>query len=183
MKIIDNLISTFEIPISFTLGIYDLIVYLCFEWNDSIFYSCDLSFFTLNGTVVVGVVVVNGWPFAAAAAVAKPFVAIEWWSTVNAFVVDIDVATVNPGGGGNEFVLLLAVVVVDDVDDDEDDEVVVDDWLPPVLLATLLLLLLLLIDCDELCVLSSPNIVDISPCINAHGTELPINGHFSPLGQ
>lgn len=30
---------------------------------------------------------------------------------------------------------------------------------------------------------SSPRMVDISPCMNAHGTDDPINGHFSPDGQ
>jgi len=30
---------------------------------------------------------------------------------------------------------------------------------------------------------SSPRIVAISFCINAHGTVEPANGHFSPLGQ
>lgn len=30
---------------------------------------------------------------------------------------------------------------------------------------------------------SSPRMVAISPCINAHGTAEPAKGHFSPLGQ
>jgi hypothetical protein len=31
--------------------------------------------------------------------------------------------------------------------------------------------------------ISSPKMVAISPCMNAHGTLEPASGHFSPLGQ